>query len=103
MLKWNAKHPKARLDMLGYLPSMISEDNPQPAREQFDHNYRHGGGWRPFKGHEMLPSGDMKYPGDPPTRLLYEVQLRDETIRFYEDAWVAVIQPSGEFEVCRMD
>ena len=103
MLTWTAKHPKATLDMLGLLPGMISDTNPASAREQFDHNYRHGGGWRSFPGFKMLPSGNMQYPDDPLTRLLFETKLRDETIRFYENAWVAIVQHSGEFEVCRID
>ena len=103
MLIWHQKHPRAHVEMLGFIPEMISENDPQSAREQFDSGYRHGGGWHAFKGFSMLPSGDMKYPYDPPTRLLFEAQLRQETIRVYEHAWVAIVQPSGEFEVCRMD
>ena len=100
---WKMMHPRATLDMLGYLPEMISERNPKPAREQFDTNYQHGGGWTPFKGFSMLPDGNLSYPGDPPTRLLAETQLRDETIRFYEHSWVAIIQTDGTYEICRMD
>ena len=61
------------------------------------------GGWQPFKGFKMLPSGDLSYPGDPPMRLLYETRLRDETVRFYECSWVAIVQQNSSFEVCRMD
>jgi hypothetical protein len=80
---------------------MLSESDPRSAREQFDVNYV--GRWRPFKGHTILPNGDLAYPGDPPTRLLAETKLRNETIRMYEHAWVAIIQPDGSFEVAHMD
>jgi hypothetical protein len=91
------------MDMLGYLPQMFDERDPRPAREQVDANYGHGGGWEPFQGFTMLPNGNLSYPGDPPTALLAEARLRDEVIRFYEHSWVAIIQPDGSFEICRMD
>jgi hypothetical protein len=89
--------------MLGYIPGFLFADDPHSATVQLSRAYQHGGGWSPFKGHTMLPNGDLKYPGDPPTRLLAEARLREETIRIYDFAWVAVIQPDGTFEVCRMD
>jgi hypothetical protein len=100
---WIQKHPQASIEMLGFLPSFISEEDPRPAREQFNTNYGHAGGWSPFQGFTMLPNGNLKYPEDPETRLLWETKLRDETIRFYEHAWVAIIQPDGSHEICRMD
>jgi hypothetical protein len=89
--------------MLGFIPSMLSASDPRPAREQLNAAYGHGGGWDPFVGFEMNPDGSLHYPGDPPVLALAEAKLRDETIRFYEYEWVAVIQPDGSFEVCRMD
>ena len=100
---WIAKHPRANMEMLGWLSGMLCEDDIRPAAEQFDTTYRHGGGWQPTSGFTMKPNGNLQYPGDRPTRLLYETKLHDETIRFYENAWVAIIQPNGDFEVCRMD
>lgn len=102
-MKWHPKHPKADFSMLGFLPNFIHESKPESARDQLHAAYRHNGGWAPFPGFTMLPNGNLQSPGDPPTRLLFEAQLRDEVMRFYEDAWVAVVQPGGEFEVCRMD
>jgi hypothetical protein len=101
-MKWILKHPKATFDMLGFLPMMFDDRNPLPAREQADHNYNHGGGWQPFPHFKMTEKG-LKYPGDPVMPLLAEAKLRDETIRFYECAWVAIIQPDGSYEICRMD
>ena len=100
---WIAKHPQAHPDMLGYLPELVSDQDPRPAREQFHANYTHGGGWQPFKGHTMLANGNLAYPDDPPTHLLFETKLRDETIRFYDGAWVCVIQKDGTYEIARMD
>ena len=99
---WIMKHPMATPDMLGYLPQFLSERDPRPAREQFDDNYRNGGGWRPFKGFVMHDNG-LKYPGDPLMPLLAETKLRDETIRFYLSSWVAIVQPDGSYEIARMD
>jgi hypothetical protein len=96
------KHPMATLDMLGYIPQFLDENDPRSAREQFDAHYGHGGGWRPFKGHVMQPNG-LKYPGDPLTLLLAETKLRDEIIKFYQHAWVAIVQPDGSYEIARMD
>jgi hypothetical protein len=100
---WEMKHPQARLDMLGYIPTFLSEDDPRPARDQLNTAYSHAGGWNPFPGFTMLPNGDLSYPGDPPTRLIAETHLRKETIHFYEHSWVAVIQEDGSHEICRMD
>jgi hypothetical protein len=100
---WIGRHPDFRPDMLGFLPLMFSAADPRSAREQVDDNYAHGGGFRAFHGFTMLPNGDLSYPGDPPARLLAETKLRDETIRLFEHAWVAIIQPDGTWEVCRMD
>jgi hypothetical protein len=102
-MQWVLKHPRMTIDHLGLLPDMISEDDPRPAREQFNTNYAHGGGWHPFKGHTMKADGTITYPGDPPLRVLASTTLRNETIHFYEHDWVAIVQPDGSFEICRMD
>jgi hypothetical protein len=88
-------------DILGLIPTFINEDDPRSAREQFDAAYI--GGWSPFKGFTMRPDGDLLYPGDPPTKLLAWTKLHDETIRVYEHAWVAIVQPDGSYEIARMD
>lgn len=48
MMRWVLFHPKMTPEMLGLIPSFLSESDPRPAREQFDENYQHGGGWRPL-------------------------------------------------------
>jgi hypothetical protein len=102
-LVWIAKHPKATPEMLGYIPGWIHEDDSRPIKEQIDNNYRHGGGWYNFQGFTMAENGNLHYPGDPPTLLLFEAKLRDETIRFYQHSWVAIVQKDGSFEVARID
>jgi hypothetical protein len=103
LMLWVPKHPEAKVDMLGILPSFLSNFDPRPAAKQLDENYRHGGGWSPQSKFTMLPNGDLQYPGDPPMELLFETKLRDETIRFYNYAYVAIIQSDGSFEACRID
>lgn len=100
---WIAKHPRMTTEALGYLPEFLNETDPRSAREQIHSNYSHGGGWHSFKGHVMLPNGNLSYPGDPPTRLLAETRLRHEIIRFYEHDWVAIVQPDGSYDIARID
>jgi len=102
-MQWVMKHPRMTMDQLGYIVNFLDPNNPKSAREQLDANYRHGGGWRPFKGFTMLPNGNLSYPDDPVVQLLAETKLRDETIRYYEHSWVAIVQPDGSFELSRMD
>ena len=99
---WTLIHPKMTHEALGFLPGMLSETDPRPAREQLDANYAHGGGWRPLPKFTITDKG-LVYPGDPPLPLLAEALLRDELIRVYVHSWVAVIQPDGSYEVSRMD
>ncbi len=100
---WLKVDPKATLDHLGLLPQMFDDLDPRSAKEQANDNYRHGGGWCPFVGFTLLPDGNLKYPGDPPTKLLYVAKLRDEIIRVYEWAWVMIMQADGSYEIARMD
>lgn len=102
-LSWELKHPQATLESLGYIPEFLTTLDSRPAKEQFHHCYSFGGGWRPFVGFTMRPDGDIEYKGDAPVPLIAETKLRDETIRFYDHAWVAIIQPDGSFEVSRLD
>jgi hypothetical protein len=101
---WQARDQRAAFrlqDILGFIPSFLDENDPRPAREQFNEAYVSG--WSSFKGFTMRPDGDLEYPGDPPTRLLAWTKLHDETIRVYEHAWVAIVQSDGSYEISRMD
>jgi hypothetical protein len=89
-------------DDLGLLPGMIDQKDPRPAKEQFDANYSHGGGWRPIKG-LMIKGFVLHYPGDPPLEPIAMWPLRDEMIVVYRYDIVAIFQKDGSFEVARMD
>jgi hypothetical protein len=99
---WSMLHPEASPEHLGFIPSFLNEDDPRPAREQIDANYRHGGGWSPFVGFAMTRDV-LCYPGDPPMSALAETKLREETIRVYDYSWVAIVQPDGTWEVACLD
>ena len=92
------------IDDVGLIANFVSDDNPDPAAKQFDDNYQHGGGWRPFKGHKFDPMTlELSYPGDPPMEPVATTNLRDEIIYVYPYAWVLILQKDGSFEVSRMD
>lgn len=112
MIEFTPKHRSMTVEMLGYIPKWLSEYDLRSARDQLNTGYSHGGGWDPFQsgnvstpgsGFVFLENGNLKYPGDPQTRLLAEAKLRNEVIRIYEQAWVAIIQEDGSYEICRMD
>jgi hypothetical protein len=93
-----------RPDDVGMIPGMLDHVDPRPAREQLDTGYPHGGGWRPFDGFTFDQDRlTLKYPGDPSMKPLAMMQLREELVLVYPCSWVLVLQPTGAFEVCRMD
>lgn len=100
-LDWTLNHPKMTVEHLGFIPTFLSLADPRPAKEQFDTGYV--GGWTPFKGFRMSEDRTLTYPGDPPMKPLAETNFRDEKIYVYQSAWVAVVQPDGSHEICRMD
>lgn len=103
MIQFEFLHPEMTDEHLGFLPLMLDERNPAPAREQLDAGYQHGGGWNPFQGFTLTDANELTYPGDPAYTPLAQAKLRDELIVFYDHSWVAIIQPDRSFEVCRMD
>lgn len=98
---WTMLDKRMTLDRLGYLPEFLSDNDPRPAKEQFDTNYISG--WHPFKGFIKGKDNSLTYPGDPPQPPLASTKLRNELICYYQYSWVAIIQPDNSFEVCRMD
>ena len=101
--EWSSMQPGVHIDFLGYVPGMISDDDPRGAKEQIQENYPFGG-WQPFNGFSLDPvTMEIKYPSDPPLKPLFKRQLRDELILLYKYAWIAVISPDGSFEVSRID
>jgi hypothetical protein len=97
-------HPQASVEMLGYLPLFLNDDDQRPAVEQLDANYRHGGGWRPMQGWTFDPKTlAIRYPGDPTLKPIAEMRLRKERILVYPHDWVVVVQPDNSFQIARMD
>lgn len=100
---WTLLHPRMTEDMLGYLPSFLSEHDPRPAKEQIHENYQHGGGWNPMQGWTLGPANTLTYPGDPPLPPIAKYRLREELILLYPSSWLAIVQPDRSFEVARVD
>ena len=103
MMVWISRHPQFIVEMLGAIPSFLDDDDPRDAKTQINEAYRFAGGWRPFAGFKMAPDRSIKYPGDPALPVLCETQLRDERIYYYQHSWVAIVQPDGGYEICRLD
>lgn len=96
-------------EVIGYLGLMLDDENPKPAREQFNDAYQHGGGWQPFEGFKMAEDSSIQYgdpnepDADPPYVPIARAKLRDEKIIMYPHGWVAIVQPDGTYEIARMD
>jgi hypothetical protein len=100
-------------DLVGFIPNMISADDPRPLKEQIAENYAHGGGWSPMDHWKLDPAtGTITYPAvsvddDPEEPEVYKpiakAVVRDETFYVYHLAWVCIVQKDGSFEVSRMD
>ena len=103
MIVWQFLHPQMTINHLGFIKDWLSELNPADAVEQIDRNYRHGGGWFDCNGFKMRGQGVLFGAGDPPLWPLAKTHLRNETIYFYQHAWVAVVQPNGSYRVARID
>jgi hypothetical protein len=88
-------HPGADV---GYLPDFLDEEDPRPAKEQFNQHY----GWRPLPGCE-LHGIEMHYPGDPPYVPIAMIKFRDEIILLYQADFVGIVEKGGAFECARMD
>ena len=103
-MKTIIRHPYATIEMAGFIPAWLSESS-KPIRDQLNDGYIWGG-FRHFSGFSIDPSTDeLLYPGDPPTIPLIEWQFdsHPQRVILYQHSWVAIIEPDGTFEVCRMD
>lgn len=88
----------------GYLPYILSADDPRPARDQINTNYAHGGGWHPQDGFDLdADTLVARYPGDPPFRAIAFAMLQHEKIVLFEHEYLAIIQPDGSFEMARVN
>ena len=91
---------------LGLIPSFLDDDDPRPAKEQFNERYAHGGGWRSMKGFDNKSDDGLmvlQYPGDADLYPIAFWAFRDELVVVYPYGMVAIFQPGGEYEVSRMD
>lgn len=103
-VEWELLHPKMTMEHLGFLPLWLDDDDPRGAAEQLDHHYMFGGfKQHPIKGFKALKDMHLKYPGDPMLVPRAKAKLRDETVCFYDSAFVAVWQKDGSFVVARFD
>jgi hypothetical protein len=103
MMIFVPRDPHATLEQMGFIPGFLDETDPRHACEQIDERYNYGGGWEPWPGFTMIEGERLKYPGDPPLAPICELRMRDERIVLYPASIVAIIQPDGSFEVCRLD
>lgn len=99
---WKLIHRAASFDMLGYVPAFLLDDDPRPAREQFQERYVYGG-WRPIKGFTKDAADGLHYPEDPVLPAVAYRMLRQERIVMYPGAVFAIIQPDGSWDVARLD
>lgn len=88
---------------VGFIPTFLDTDDPRPAKEQFAERYVWGG-WRHQEGFTKgVRRYSLQFPGDPEMAPIAAMQLRDETIMIYDHGYVAIWQPDGSFEACRLD
>lgn len=97
----------AEPEWLGFIPSFVSDEDPDDAKTQLHKNYQHGGGWRRFDGFTFDPKAEpptLNYPGDKPLTVVGETTLRGERILVFQFGFVVVVSPDGKsWEVARMD
>ena len=97
--------------MLGFIPGMLDENDPDPVCNQLHKNYAHGGGWRPFEGFTMTRTAGgkfrIKYSGDPSYDEVARIYCKDKIVAVFPHGWVAVIDNTAEevppHEISRMD
>ena len=89
---------------LGFLPELLSDQDPRPVKQQLIDKYRYGGGWKPISGFTLQrKTMTLRYPGDPPLRPRARTQVRDEMVCLYDYDFLLVLQADGSFEVSRVD
>lgn len=87
--------------VVGYIPGFLDSNDMRPAVEQIDERYV--AGWNDFEGFNLVNGEGLQYPEDPVLPPLAVGYLREERICVYESGWVAIIQPTGEYKVARLD
>lgn len=107
MSKWTELKRDA-YDRLGWLPQLLSGDDPRPFSEQIAENYAHGGGWSPFgEGRWKFDPVEhtLRYPGDPVFKPYWSLteNANGQTLFVYQSGIVCVVDKDGRFQVTRMD
>jgi hypothetical protein len=102
---WVALDKRFRPEHLGFLPDILTDHDSRPVKQQLEDRYAHGGGWRPINGMRLdRKTMIMRFPGDPPFKPAALTQIGEEVVIFYPQcSLLAVIQPDGKYEVCRVD
>jgi hypothetical protein len=92
-------------EYLGFIPDFVWPIDTRPVAAQFNDRYAHGGGWMPMNGWTMDEMVNICYPGNEPLAPMaqYRHEPTGEHVFVYQNAWVAIVQPNGKFEVSRMD
>jgi hypothetical protein len=106
MIRFTMLDQTQTVEALGFLPALLDDTDPRPARDQLNDRYQHGGGWAPLQGFVMGPTTYcLSYPGDPPYRpvAVAHLPLSKEVVVFYQYQWLAVMQLDRSIEVSRVD
>jgi hypothetical protein len=91
----------------GHIPGFLRESDPRPARAQFN-RYRgkrggHGG-WLSIMGATFDNATLMlTLPGETPMAAISALRFRSELLYLFDGNWVCIVQPSGSWEVAKMD
>lgn len=65
------RHPRATIEMAGFISAWLSDENPKSPKQQLHDGYKFGG-WVPVKGFKMNNKDCLIYPGDPPQAPIIE-------------------------------
>jgi hypothetical protein len=105
--------PGLTMEHLGLLPAIFHDTDPRPCAEQVNARYSHGGGWNPMRSWVATPKTRLylaepevvriEYPGDPAFRVICSWRINAERVFLFDCSWIMVVQPSGDYEVARMD
>lgn len=88
--KYKQADPDALRDAMGILPLWVDDQDPRPAKEQFEEKYQFG--CFPMTGGTVDEEGTFWYPGDPPMPPIGKIERSQETVYFYQYAIVATVQ-----------
>lgn len=91
-------------DLIGFLPEILQDSDPRPAKDQLNERYSHGGGYQPFDGFKLIDDAHtIQYPDDPPYKPLAGsyLPLSKEHLYLYPNAWLRIVQADGSWTITR--